>query len=151
MINKLKRAPKFTRYKRATKKTSPKGRIDWEEAPDIKKRVNHIVTTAEFSWIIPTGIHCFRSRGSTSNAVARIWGLSRLWQIALKEEPAYALEVISERFDKLRAKQQDRVLVHELAHVPKNFSGALLPHRRKGKGNFHDRLETMVAAYERKR
>ena len=64
--------------------------------------------------------------------MARVWGLGRIWQQALDLSPAYIIEVISEKFDRLAEKEQDVILIHELLHIPKTFSGALVPHRRRG-------------------
>ncbi|OGM31071.1 hypothetical protein A2630_00190 [Candidatus Woesebacteria bacterium RIFCSPHIGHO2_01_FULL_44_10] len=99
-------------------------------------------------WIETSRIFCIRSENSTSRAMARIWGLNNIWQKALKQDPAYVLEVISERFDRLPQHKQDEILIHELAHVPRNFSGALLPHSRR-RGSFHDKLKIMLAAYKK--
>ena len=132
------------RYKRK-KKAGRK--VDWKLAPDIKKRILHLSQTLDLDWIITSRIFCFRSNFSSSRAYARIWGLSRVWQLALKIKPSYIIEVLSERFDKLTPKDQDRVLLHEITHIPKNFSGALLPHVRHGKRNFEDRVKTLMSDY----
>ena len=132
------------RYKRK-KKVGRK--VDWKLAPDIKKRILHLSQTLDLDWIITSRIFCFRSNFSSSRAYARIWGLSRVWQLALKIKPSYIIEVLSERFDKLTPKDQDRVLLHEITQIPKNFSGALLPHVRHGKRNFEDRVKTLMSDY----
>ncbi len=122
--------------------------VDWEKAPDIKKRVLHLIKSLKLSWLNSSRIYFVRSIYSTSRAYARIWGLSKVWQMALGQEPAYIIEVLSERFDKLSERERDKVLLHEIAHIPKNFSGSLLPHiRRRGKRNFHDRVEELYASY----
>jgi predicted metallopeptidase len=121
------------------------GKVNWEKAPDVEKRIGKLVTSLGMSWVKNANVHCFRSVNSKSRAYARIWGLSRVWQIALDEKPSYIIEVLSEKFDKLPKERKDEVLIHELAHIPKNFSGSLLPHiRKKGKRNFHDRVNRMV-------
>ncbi len=128
-----------------------KGRVEWVSAPDINKRVKRIVTSLELDWIKKGQIHCFSSKNSKSRAHARIWGLSKIWQKALGKEPAYIIEVLSEKFDNLSTLEQDKVLLHELAHIPKNFSGSLLPHvRKKGKRNFEDRVRQLVSMYSSK-
>ncbi|KKQ43123.1 MAG: Metallopeptidase-like protein [Microgenomates group bacterium GW2011_GWC1_37_8] len=127
-------------------------KIEWTNAPDIKKRVIHLVREIDLNWINTSGMYFIRSNYSSSRAYARIWGLSKVWQMTLKQDPAYIIEVLSEKFDKLNDKEKDRVLLHELAHIPKNFSGSLLPHiRRRGKRNFHDRVEELFAQYLRSR
>ncbi len=76
---------------------------------------------------------------------ARIWGMSKIWQLALEEEPAYVIEVLSEKFDGLSNGQKENILLHEIAHIPKNFSGSLLPHvKKRGKRNFDDRVRQLV-------
>jgi predicted metallopeptidase len=72
---------------------------------------------------------CFRSRGSKSRAIARIWSLPKLWQRALNVEAHYIIEVVSERYDKLSEDEKDKTMIHELLHIPKNFSGAVVSHR----------------------
>lgn len=113
--------------------------------------MEYLVKLVEIDWIKTEHVHCFRSTGSTSRAVARIWGFNKVWQLALKEDPAYCLEVVSERFDKLDKKHKDEVLLHELAHIPKNFSGALVPHTKKRKGSFHDKLDGFIVAYNKRK
>lgn len=125
-------------------------RVEWKAAPDIKRRVLHLSKTIELGWINSSEIYCFRSEYSKSRAHARIWGLTKIWQLALGQNPAYVIEVLSERFDNLTTQEQDKVLLHELAHIPKNFSGSLLPHvRKKGKRNFDDRVRQLIAQYNK--
>lgn len=115
--------------------------MEWRQAPDITLRVKKITSKLRLSHIDSDRVICFRSLGSTSRASARIWSLPRIWQQALQVEPNYCLEVISEKFDKLTREEQDKVLVHELAHVPRTFSGALRPHRGRRGGSGVSRKE----------
>jgi len=98
-------------------------------AADIQTRIEKIVSRADMGHINTSRIICMRSTGSKARAYARIWSLPRIWQEALGIEAHYVIEVISERFDKLKTEAQDRTLIHELLHIPKTFSGALVPHR----------------------
>lgn len=107
--------------------------MQFKKAPDIKKRVKNLVRVLDFSYIEPNQIVCMRSNGSKSRARARIWSFPKIWQLALKEKPHYIIEVLSEKFDHLKYQDQTKVLIHELMHIPKNFSGALLPHQGRGK------------------
>jgi len=98
-------------------------------APELKSELNRIVDGLGFSHIKLENIVIFRSFGSKSRAIARIWSLPKIWQIALNTEAYYCLEFVSEKFDRLSPSEKEKVFIHELLHVPKNFSGALLPHR----------------------
>ncbi len=124
------------------------GKVDWVRAPDIHHRVLTLVERLELTWIEPEKIYAVRSTGSSARAYARIWGMSRVWQIAAGLPALYCIEVVAQYFDKLSHKEQDKVLLHELAHIPKNFSGALLAHTHS-KGGFHDKLHEMLASYNR--
>lgn len=126
-------------------------KINWDNAPDIKKRVKQLVSSLEIENFDTSRIYCFRSVNAKTRAYARIWGFAKIWQIALDQKPAYILEVISEKFDKLNYLEQDKVLLHELVHIPKNFSGALVPHRKRGAGNFHDKLRELIVTYQSKK
>lgn len=101
-------------------------------APDIKREVDTLVNKLEFAHISSKHIYCFRSFGSSSRAIARIWSFPRIWQQALNLPASYIIEVISERFDRLPTQEKTKVLIHELLHVPQSFSGALVPHRNRG-------------------
>ncbi|RLE59068.1 MAG: metallopeptidase [Thermoprotei archaeon] len=103
-------------------------RLKLEQAPDVRKMVYDIVVTLNMDWIDIERIGVLRSKGSKSTAIARIYGLPRVFQTAFKLEPLYVIEVISERFDKLNQEDQIKVLIHELLHIPKSFSGGLRAH-----------------------
>ncbi len=121
--------------------------VSWELAPDIEDRTNKLIKSLELEWLSYGRIFYYRSINSKARAYARAWGLPRLWQRTLNVEPAYIVEVISEHFDKLSIKEQDKVLLHELTHIPRNFSGALVAHTRRKKGSFHDKLDTLIEKY----
>lgn len=132
---------RFSKSKKKNKK------IEWGAAPDIKKRINYLLRTVRIDWVNPYNIICFRSVNANTRAIARIWGLGKIWQQALKLEPHYVVEVISEKFDKMSQTEQDKVLLHEITHIPKNFSGSLVPHIRRGKRNFHDQVDRLINQY----
>ncbi|MEK7091079.1 MAG: putative metallopeptidase [Patescibacteria group bacterium] len=115
-------------------------------APDISRRMSRLVKNLDLPHIRAANLICFRSTGSTGRARARIWSLPKIWQMALSVEAHYCIEVISEKFDNLSLDDQERTLIHELLHIPKNFSGALVPHRNHKHRSFrhyHDKVETL--------
>ncbi len=108
--------------------------MEWKEAPDVQEEITELARKLKLDYLNLQRLFCFRSYGSRSRAKARIWSLPRIWQKALQTEAGYCLEVISEKFDKLNQNEKQLILIHELLHIPKNFSGSLLPHRnRKGR------------------
>lgn len=122
--------------------------MDWEKAEDIQKEIKSLVSKLNFININPKRVICFRSFGSKSRARARIWGFPRIWQKALKIKPHYAIEVLSEKFDKLSQEEKKKVLIHELLHIPKNFSGSLLPHRRRGGKTIGKEVERLFKKFQ---
>ena len=106
--------------------------MDFQKAPDIQERLTSLIKKLDLAHIDPNRIVAFRSSGSRSRARARIWSFPRIWQMALGKKAHYCIEVLAEKFDHLSQADQTRVLIHELLHIPKNFSGALLPHRGRG-------------------
>lgn len=107
-------------------------KLVWSKSNILQKKVKWLAQACSLTHIRSHRVLCYESTGAKTRAHARIWGLSRVWQEALSLEPAYILEVISEKFNRLNKAEQDHVLIHELLHIPKNFSGALVPHKRKG-------------------
>lgn len=117
--------------------------MEWENAKDISIKVKNIIEKLHLTHVDNSRITCFRSFGSSSRARARIWSFPKVWQLALHIKPCYIIEVLSEHFDRLSHEDQIRVLIHELMHIPKNFSGSLLPHRGRGKPIDHHRVEKL--------
>lgn len=108
-------------------------KLQWERADDIKKQAKEILQVLDFSHINPSRIHFFRTNGSKSRSYARIWTMPKIFQKVLNIEPVYVIEVLSKYFDKLDSDQQKKVLIHEFLHIPKNFSGALIPHKGRNR------------------
>jgi predicted metallopeptidase len=104
--------------------------IRYFEAPEIKEQIREIAEALGFFHVVPQFIWCFRSKGSKSaRTIARIHGLGKIWQEALSIPTYYAIEVISERYDRLSEQEQEKVLIHELLHIPKGFTGGFRPHK----------------------
>jgi len=141
-MGQLKKTRKFTKYNKPKSKESKE--ITWTEAFDVKNRLEELLNKLNFENFDKSRIYCLRSKNANTRAVARIYGLSRIWQKVLKNPPTYILEVVSEKYDKLSFRQKDRVLLHEVAHIPKNFSGSLIPHIRKGKRSFYLKLKKLI-------
>lgn len=108
-------------------------KLEWERATDVEKIIKELVSVLEFPHVNASRLFYFRTQGSKSRAYARIWSMPKIFQEALSIEPAYVIEVLSKYFDKLNDDEKKRVLIHELLHIPKNFSGALLSHRGRNR------------------
>lgn len=106
-------------------------KLEWEDATEVKKDIEEILKILDFSNVDPSRIFCFRTQGSKSRAYARIWAMPKIFQRALNIKPAYIIEVLSHYYDRLNPDEKKKVLIHELLHIPKNFSGSLLPHRTR--------------------
>ncbi|OGK64793.1 hypothetical protein A2313_00200 [Candidatus Roizmanbacteria bacterium RIFOXYB2_FULL_41_10] len=102
-------------------------------APEIKTKIALLVEKLNFAHLKVEQIHCIRSFDAKTRAIARIWGMSRLFKEVAGIQPHYIIEVNAKRFDKLNPRDQIKTLIHELMHIPKTFSGALLSHR----GRYH--------------
>jgi len=104
--------------------------IKYFEAPDIKQQITEIIEALGFFHAVPQFIWCFKSKGSKSGrTIARIHGMGKIWQEALSIPAYYAIETISERYDNLTKEEQEKVLIHELLHIPKGFAGGFRPHK----------------------
>ena len=55
---------------------------DVEPAEDVRAMMIDIVTRLNMRYIDTDRVYCVRSGGSKARAYARVWGLSRIFQIA---------------------------------------------------------------------
>ena len=124
---------------KSEKRKAKSKQLEWDAASEIKADIDHILKTLDFSHIDQARIFCFRSFGSKSRSYARIWAMPKIFQRALNIKPAYIIEVLSHYYDNLDEDSKKKVLIHELLHIPRNFSGALLPHRSR-----HRHLQSQV-------
>lgn len=102
-------------------------------APEIKKEIEFLVKNLKLTHIKLERIHCIRSFDVKTRAYARIWGMPKIFKEIAGIQPHYIIEVNARRFDKLPRREQIKTLIHELLHIPKTFSGALVSH----KGRYH--------------
>lgn len=105
--------------------------MHYSPAPDIQKQIVQLINRLDFKHIKIKNVHCIRSFDAKTRAYARIWGMAKLFKEVVGIEPHYIIEVNARKFDKLSPREKLRTLVHELLHIPKTFSGALLSHRGK--------------------
>ena len=106
--------------------------MNFIEAPDLKARVVWVAKSLEMGHVILENVACFRSTGSKSRAYARIWALPRIFQKAMATKAHYAIEFL-ESFERVSEQEKDKIIIHELLHIPKTFSGGLRPHNCFGK------------------
>jgi len=125
--------------------------MDVEMAPDVEAKVKEIVDVLSYGHINEFRIICMRSRNATARAYARIWNLPDIWQKALSVGTFYIIEVLTQHYDKLPDEEKEKVLIHELLHIPKTFSGALRPHGGKVKINTRTVNELYKIYKERKK
>src|ERR1700741_226243 len=90
--------------------------------------MEEIVRILEMSHIDISRVKCFRSRGSSTNrTIARCHTVGKLMQKAMGMPAYYAIEFL-EIFEKMNRKEQDKVIIHELMHIPKTFGGGFRQH-----------------------
>ncbi len=102
--------------------------IRYEPAPDVEALAREIARALNMNWLDFSRIHFLRTRGSKSRAIARVSGLPRVFQIALGTKAHYVVEVIAEKFDRLNEDEKEKVIIHELLHIPKSMGGGYRHH-----------------------
>ena len=123
--------------------------MDWEHASDVANDLKEILKRISMPHVDLKRVIAFRSYGSSSRARARIWSFPKIWQQALNLPAHYVLEVLSEKYDRLSADDKKRVLIHELLHIPKNFSGSLRPHKANNWRLDHRLVEQYFKEYKK--
>jgi predicted metallopeptidase len=123
--------------------------MEWNNADDIRNDLSDIIKHIDLPHINLKRIYCYRTNGSKTRAYARTWSFPKIFQRALSIEPAYVIEVLSQHYDKLDDDKKKKVLIHELLHIPKNFSGALLPHNTRSR-NINSLANQLFKEYKKK-
>lgn len=124
--------------------------MKYQDALDLQKRMEDIVKVLDFDHVDVKRVKCIRSKGSsTKRTIARCHALGKLMQKAMGVEAHYAIEFL-EKFDKLRFEDQDRVIIHELMHIPKTFGGGFRQHDFVCEENIDLMYEKFVNATEKK-
>ena len=123
--------------------------LKYLEAPDVKMLVDEIIDRLDLFHVVPQSVPCYRSKGSKSKRIiARIHGFGKIWQKALGLPPAYVIEVLSERYDKLCQEDKEKTVIHELMHIPRGFKGGFRPH--KGYVS-RQQVESMYKEYKKRK
>ncbi len=100
----------------------------YEEASDLQARMREIVDVLNMGHIDIERVRCLRSFGSsTRRTLARCHTIGKVMQKAIGIKAFYAIEFL-EKFDKLNKEEQDKIIIHELLHIPKSFGGGFRQH-----------------------
>jgi len=102
--------------------------MKYEPAEDLQE-IARDISSFLFPYINMNFVKCFRSYGTSSRrTIARCHGLSKIMQKTLNIKAFYALEFLTERFEKLDEEEKLKVIIHELMHIPKSFGGGFKQH-----------------------
>lgn len=107
--------------------------LSFMRALDEEERIKDIVEKLGFGHINTEQVKCVFSRNSSSRALGRIWSTPRIFSFAFNSSPKYVIELLHSKYMRLSDEEKVKVLIHELLHIPKTFSGALKPHVEMGK------------------
>lgn len=119
--------------------------MKYEFAEDLQKIAEEI-SRFLFPHVQINRVKCLRSYGTSSRrTIARCHALGKLMQKAMGIKAVYALEFLSERFDKLSKEEQVKVIIHELMHIPKTFGGGFKHHNFVCEKNVELHYETYKA------
>ena len=119
--------------------------MKYEFAPDLQEMAEEI-SKLLFPHVVIERIKCFRSYGSsTKGTIARCHALGKVMQKAIGIEAYYALEFLSERFDKLDEKEKIKIIIHELMHIPKTFGGGFKHHDHVSDENVELHYSTYIS------
>lgn len=119
--------------------------MKYEFAEDLQKIAEEI-SRFLFPHVQINRVKCLRSSGTSSRrTIARCHALGKLMQKAMGIKAVYALEFLSERFDKLSKEEQVKVIIHELMHIPKTFGGGFKHHNFVCEKNVELHYETYKA------
>jgi predicted metallopeptidase len=104
--------------------------IRYELAPDIEKKLRRFARKLKMDYIDLDRVRGVRSYGSTGKGtVARCHALPKVMQLALGIEAHYVIEILTENYNRQTPEERDKILIHELMHIPETFGGGFRMHR----------------------
>jgi predicted metallopeptidase len=116
----------------------------YEFAEDLQK-IAEDISRLLFPHVKLDYVRCLRSYGTSSRrTIARCHALGKLMQKAMGVKAFYALEFLSERFDKLSEEDQIKTIIHELMHIPKSFGGGFKHHDHVTEKNVNIMYKTYI-------
>lgn len=102
--------------------------MKYDFAPELQLQTEQIAKEL-FPHVKLDRVKCFKSLGTSSrNTVARCHTIGKLMQKALNVNAHYAIEFITENFERLSDEEKTKVIIHELMHIPKTFGGGFKHH-----------------------
>ncbi len=96
---------------------------------EVEADLKNAVARHGIGHLLSVDIAVVYNPNSRSRAVARIWGLNKIFQEVYGLRPLYVVELLR-HFAELSCEARVRAVAHELAHIPSTGSGALRPHNR---------------------
>ncbi|HID41125.1 MAG TPA: metallopeptidase [Pyrodictium sp.] len=103
-------------------------RVKYRRDQRLEEAIHLLIEALGLDYIDEGRVYAAWSTGSTTRAYARIWGLPSPFARLGLCRPMYVIELVSENFQELSCREQISVLVHELLHIPRSFSGGLRSH-----------------------
>jgi len=114
--------------------------IEYKVAEEEQKIVNNIIIKLKLDYIDLNRLKIIYSFNAKTNAIARIWGTPKPLSVAFGIQPLYVIELVWEKYARLSEEDKLKVLLHEILHIPKTFSGGLRPHGNKVNNREVERL-----------
>ncbi len=103
--------------------------MKYAPSPEWTQKTREIILTLQFDHIPNDRVAVFKSHGSKSRRViARIHTMPKIIQLGLSQSAFYAIELISEKFDRQNEEEQIKTIIHELLHIPHSFGGGFRRH-----------------------
>ena len=118
-------------------------RLVFTRSRSLEEALQILIRELGLGYIDGARVYGAVSRGSRSTAYARIWGLPSPFVRLGICRASYVIELVYENARSLGCEELLAVLVHELLHIPRSFSGGLRGH---GEWSRWSRIRSLVRA-----
>ncbi|NOZ88837.1 MAG: metallopeptidase [Crenarchaeota archaeon] len=103
-------------------------RLVFTRSREAEEAARILVEALGLSYIDVDRVFVTVSRGSSTRAFARIWGLPSPFVRLGVCKPMYVVELVAENLRGAGCDVLVETLIHELLHIPRSFSGGLRSH-----------------------